>query len=384
MKIALISSPTNIYRFTPGLTPFVQEECDFWQIDIYRPVDEIHKLIKKWKPDGIITEFLPEITKQILEPTHIPTVICPNDEKDFPHPHCSYVDVDDIDVGIQAARYFCNQGYENLAFYGNNTPYSRQRLKGYKEYLSQQEMNLHLFQENIRVFRRYTEYWQDFTSTAQDWLLQLPKPCAIFVAHDPLARSLIERCRHAKIRVPEDVSIVSANNDPLICNLVNPPLSSISIPWNRIGFEAARILIEKIHNRYQGPVTTKIQPIGVEQRQSSDILQVKDPVLGKALHFIRNHIGEKLQVTDVVDHCRTSRRTLEKLFKTYLKKSPREEILRLRIERAQKYLTDTDIQMPEIAERCGFGHQERFTVSFRQYTNMTPSAYRKKFRWNIN
>jgi LacI family transcriptional regulator len=63
-----------------------------------------------------------------------------------------------------------------------------------------------------------------------------------------------------------------------------------------------------------------------------------------------------------------------------LKKTPREEIVRLKVERAERLLLDTSMQMPEIAEKSGFSSAERFSVSFKQVTLLTPTAYRKKFQ----
>lgn len=381
MKIALIASPTNINRFTPGFKTFAQDSCEFWQIDIYRTHREILDLIKQWRPDGIITEYIGGITDKLIKKIEVPVVVAPNDATDFKVSGCLYVDVDDRKVGYQVGRYFYDQGYRNIAFYGNNMNYSRQRMEGFTEFLNGKKIKPYQFIEQIEVFRRYTEYWQDFKSTASQWLRELPKPCALFAAHDPLGRSLLSRCKQEGIKVPEQISVISANNDPLICDLVNPPLSSVNIPWNKVGYEATRILIEKITGRFQGQETTLLDPLAIEHRQSSNILHVENPVLSKALHFIRNQLLNGVRVIDVANHCHTNRRTLEKLFQKYLDKTPGDEILRLKVERAKDLLIETDLQMPDVAERSGFSHPERFSVNFKKYTEMTPTQYRKKYRW---
>jgi LacI family transcriptional regulator len=380
VKIALIASPTNINRFSPGFIPFVHEGYEFWQIDIYRPLEEITELLDQWKPDGIISEYILGLTRPILDKIQLPVVICPNDAEDFKYENCRYVDVNDREVGYSVARYFLNQGYREIAFYGNNTHYSEQRLKGYESFLNTKGLQVHKFIERVEVVRRYTEYWQDHQSTASEWLQSLPKPCAIFTAHDPLGRSLLERCRQLGIKIPDDFAVISANNDPLICDLVNPPLSSVRIPWAQIGYQATQNLVKICKKNFDFPLTTLIEPSLIEHRQSSDMLYIDNPVLVQAVYFIRNNISANLSVEEVVSHCRVSRRSLEKLFQLYLKKTPREEIVRLKVERAERLLLDTSMQMPEIAEKSGFSSAERFSVSFKQVTLLTPTAYRKKFQ----
>ena len=83
---------------------------------------------------------------------------------------------------------------------------------------------------------RYSHLFMARSEKMNAWLNELPKPCGIFAVHDPLGRFLSVSCGKLGIRVPDGTSrIIGANNDPLVCGLTYPMLSSVSIPWDNFG-----------------------------------------------------------------------------------------------------------------------------------------------------
>jgi DNA-binding LacI/PurR family transcriptional regulator len=54
--------------------------------------------------------------------------------------------------------------------------------------------------------------------------------------------------RELKVRVPEDVKIVSFNNEP-ICDVVSPTISSVAQPLEDIGKLALKLLLDQIEGR---------------------------------------------------------------------------------------------------------------------------------------
>ena len=73
-----------------------------------------------------------------------------------------------------------------------------------------------------------------------------------------------------------------------------------------------------------------------------------------------------------------SRRTLEHLFRRYLGRSPKEEIDRLRIERARQLLTHTSLPLGEVAERSGYASLSRFSHAFKRALEVTPREFRRE------
>ena len=74
------------------------------------------------------------------------------------------------------------------------------------------------------------------------WLKRLPKPIAIMTCHDDRGLQVLDACHRVGLTVPDQVAILGIDNDPFLCNLSNPPLSSIDVNPERIGYEAAAVL----------------------------------------------------------------------------------------------------------------------------------------------
>jgi LacI family transcriptional regulator len=77
-------------------------------------------------------------------------------------------------------------------------------------------------------------------------LLSLPgRPTAVFAGNDLSAISTMDVARSMGLTVPDDLSVIGFDNVPESA-LVNPPLTTISQPLQRMGAEALRLLIDLI------------------------------------------------------------------------------------------------------------------------------------------
>ena len=72
-----------------------------------------------------------------------------------------------------------------------------------------------------------------------------------------------------------------------------------------------------------------------------------------------------------------SRRELERRIQKLLGRSRKEEIMRVRIERAKRLLMETDLPAAIIAKKCGFGEPKYFNQAFHNKVGLPPGAYRK-------
>ena len=68
------------------------------------------------------------------------------------------------------------------------------------------------------------------------------RPSAIFAANDLLVLGALRAAREAKLRVPEDLSLVGVNDIPLV-DLIDPPLTTVRVPQREMGRIAADMLI---------------------------------------------------------------------------------------------------------------------------------------------
>jgi LacI family transcriptional regulator len=212
------------------------------------------------------------------------------------------------------------------------------------------------------------------------WLKKLPKPCGVMACYDIRGQQVLDACRALGLRVPDDVAVVGQHNDELLCELCDPPLSSVVPNARRIGYEAAQTLDLLMRGRRIENPMLCIPPKGVIARQSTDLVAVDDPCLARAMRFLRAHAFEPIGVEEIARAAGMSRSLLERRFRPAFGDSPWNYVLRLRVHAARHLLLNTSLSLTEIAERTGFGTAEYFSAAFRKLTGSSPREARDERR----
>jgi LacI family transcriptional regulator len=195
--------------------------------------------------------------------------------------------------------------------------------------------------------------------------------------NDDRAEQLIEACRTAHLRVPDEVAVIGADNDELVCGFCNPPLSSVAIDFERAGYESAKLLHALMSGRRPNRHKIIATASHVVTRRSTDILAVEDPAVARALRYIRDHDQGPVAVGDVARASGLSRRALEKRFRATLARSILSEIRRGRIEHIAQLLAETSLSISDIADRLGFDGPQHIARYFRAGKGMTPREFRQ-------
>ncbi len=337
-----------------------------WRFMTHRGVPSISvDQLLDWDGDGVIGYLTPPIV-DMLKARGIPAV---NVKTDFLElPACSVL-TDNLEIGRRAADYLVEKGFRRFAYTAGTVEGVCGELKqnGFRARLSDMGFecsNLNVREEVGHLFR------------------EDPKtPLAVLAAEDFVGRMVIEACEDNGLRVPEDVAVLGVNNSPFICCMVKPQLSSIELGAERIGYQAA-ILLDRMMQGEEPPTEPiVIAPEEVVERHSTELVEMEDRLVPDALRFIQEHVHEPIQVVDVARAVYCGRRTLEKRFKETLERSPHEEIRRARIRRACRLLRETDTLVEVLAELCGYVTRDRFNVAFKKEMGMTPSQYRKQYRF---
>ena len=371
-QVAIVMTEVFLRRLTPSLVPFVRRQHDFRILSIHRPIDELRAMLSELNPNGLITEWLPDVTEALLE-LGLPTVIA---DTDIQYPGVTSIDVDDWQVGAEAARAFAQAGYRSFACLGNSTPYSKQRIEGFRRELGEAvPVSTHL--EDAFDEARYSEDFAQPNAGLRDWLEGLPKPVGIFAVHDPLGRFLCGACRQLGIRVPEEVAVIGANNDELVCALSYPMLSSVSIPWDTIGEKVGDAMRSLLAGELPTAEPVRVPAGGVVLRHSANHLAVEDPVLRRVMSYLSERIQDPITVEILCDELRLARRGLERKFREYYHCTPWEMLCKLRVTRAKQLLSETNHPISTISELCGFNDPERMAVVFNRVEGLSPSAFRK-------
>ncbi len=180
--------------------------------------------------------------------------------------------------------------------------------------------------------------------------------------------------------MPEEIAVVGFDNDEPLCELAEPPLSSMASNSARIGYEAAALLDRLMSGKSVREPWLEVDPLGVVTRKSSDRWAIEDPDVAAAVRYIRENASNPIGVSDIVSALSLSRRSLELRFKRALRRSPLDEINSVRVERAKELLIKSDFKLSRIALACGFHSVIHFHTVFRRHAEMTPLAYRHRTR----
>ena len=117
--------------------------------------------------------------------------------------------------------------------------------------------------------------------------------------------------------MPDDVAVIGVDNDEMLCELSNPPLSSVKQPARRIGYQTA--MLDRLMAGKKAPqLRFIVPPEGVVTRRSTESLVIEDVEVADVVQFIREHACNRIQVPDVVKMVDVSRSTLRTRFKAVL------------------------------------------------------------------
>ncbi len=221
----------------------------------------------------------------------------------------------------------------------------------------------------------------------EDWLISLPKPVGVMACNDIRGQQVLNACRCSHLLVPDQVAVVGFDNDDVLCELANPPLSSVAPATERIGYMAAETLAAMMAGTGSVEKEILVSPIRVVTRRSTDIVAVDDPVLAAALRFIRENAGCRITVERILDHLAAttksvSRSWLEHRFKDVLNRSPKDEILSVLTANITNLLLETNWSLEKIAEKVGLRSAPQLSTLFRRRTGHTPGEFRNSVRTN--
>ncbi len=281
------------------------------------------------------------------------------------------------------AAHLLERGFEHFAFCGLRGLHDSDRCEEeFVDYLQERGYKVHQLElpqsDNIRnSFDAESRGFKNEEVIAR-WIKPLPKPLGLMACYDLLAQQVLNACNQHEIAVPDDVAVIGADNDEILCELSDPPLTSIDPDARRIGYEAAALLERMIQGKQPPQQPILFPPSRIVVRRSTDVLALGDRMVATAVQYIREHAREGISVEDVLRQVPLSRSTLERRFAKYLGRTPKAEILRVQLAHVKQYLSGTDYKLSEIAELCGFSHVENMFHFFKAKTGITPGQFRDK------
>jgi LacI family transcriptional regulator len=363
-------------QINEGVIDYFRHHTD-WEV-LYRPGPSNNPKRFSYFPEvaGIITQSrTPEMIEAIGK-LSLPVVLVERD------PIAGFVTVrgDDRAIGRRALEHLAEKGIGRVSFWGMpGHYYSDQREDGFYEEARK---------EGIEIFPQPGSRWAGrvdpvaylAAGAMEAYLDSLPSPAGILAAYLTQARELVRASKEMGLFVPEQIAVLGVDNDVLTSKANSPSLTTIDQGTYQIGYQAGAVLHHWIQHARPPVEVVLIPPKEVIERQSTDTLAVEDPLLARAIRYIRRNAVEGINVQDVLRAVPVARRSLEKAFRQTLDRSIHQEIVRVRVEEAKKLLMETTLPMPDIAARCGFSYATVMSKVFRQVTGTTPNRFRRTHR----
>jgi LacI family transcriptional regulator len=338
--------------------------------------------LRQWGATGIIGRLqTPEIAKMALR-SGVPVIAMDLSDEQLAGglslAHVSELRPDSHKAGRMAAEHLLERGFRHFGFCGYaNRTWSERRRQGFCQRLEEAGFQCDVY----RPPKQKTPLpWRRERNSLATWLDSLPRPVGIMTCNDVRGLQVLETCTLQKLVVPDDVAVVGADDDQLLCELSSPSLSSVALNLERGGYQAAELLDGLMSRRNKNMQRIEVEPLWVACRQSTDVVAVEDQEVAAALRFIRQNAFGPIGVNDVVAKVALSRRALELRFEHGLGRSIRTEIQRVRLARTKQLLLETDMSAAKISDAVGFSSLSYLCKVFHRETGETLAHYRRHNR----
>ena len=364
------------YRLHQGIEKYAQEHGWHLYADFAR-----EKVIPwGWEGDGVLAwlgagDDLAEFVQSIRKPT-VDFSLRRSQLK-----FCRVLE-DHAHAAQLVADHFLSRGFSNFIFYSdaNNWSYE-ERGEGFVQALKAANCNCTWLRwHRSPDFCTGREEWR----RKRKWLLgelqDAPRPLAVFAANDQQAVDVLESCESLGLTIPEQVAVVGAEDYLLAPDAMHITITSVDTNLETMGYRGAELLDALMHGQPppRGPI--RIPAKGVVVRRSSDILAINHRGVARSLRYIWEHSHEPICVKDLVTVAAMSRRGMHKAFLENIGRTPGQELQRIRIERAKRFLAESNNKIETLAKMCGYQSINSFCIAFKRTTGMSAKRYRESVR----
>lgn len=154
------------------------------------------------------------------------------------------------------------------------------------------------------------EKWRNMQRAICQWMDRWELPIGVYVGAEMPGRLVAQECLNRHWRIPEDVAIIAGRNEEVLCESPRPALSSVEVGFERLGYEAARLLDQLMSRKKPPSSPLLISPVGVVIRESTDFFAVDDETVMAALKYISQNAHRDISPEDVARSIAIEPRTL--------------------------------------------------------------------------
>lgn len=287
-------------------------------------------------------------------------------------PNLNTVHHDEDAIGAMAADYLILQHFPNFAGAALAGKLQDDRVLAFQRAIQAKHFACPLFVERNDANGNKAAF--------AEWLVALPKPCALFCDCDERAWLAAEACRQRNISIPGELAILGVDNDEVVCSLSDPALSSVEVASEEIGYAAAERLNASFSGAALPSTTLLIPPLRIVERRSTDASITSDPMIREAIGLMHRELGVEAGIDYLSKKLGCSRRTFERRFLDQTGMSPSAMWMHLKMREAERLLLETNLSMEVVASLCGFSESRGLSANFRKHAGITPSEFRKRAR----
>jgi LacI family transcriptional regulator len=324
---------------------------------------QANELPAHWTGDGVISfhgNSQPFIDWLKAKAAGIPVVDMGDDpgESEFPR-----VTTDNDAIAAMAVDHFRAKGYHHVGFvWGAEGPAKRQRMRAVEAAAAARGMRFwNVPLDRIALLRAQEAF-----------------PIALLAANDAAAVRALRACEDAGVLVPEQAILMGVDNFTYRCEPASVSLSSIDADQERVGYEAAAMLDALMNGQPPERTLVRVPPVGIVERDSTDMFAVADVEVAKAMRFIALNSPHRVGLRDVARSTGISLRRLQTRFKENLGRTILQEINGRRVKHAKELLKDAAKKIRVVAGECGFGNAVKMIRIFKQYEGMSPKRFRRQ------
>jgi LacI family transcriptional regulator len=347
-----------------GLATFVQQHGPWLTVSAGR-LTRASQVKQTGRVDGWISLQVDDAVFSALEQTGKPVVFVESGREDQ-----HSVVPDESALGRLAVEHFRDLGLRRVAFFsGEQTRFGMERRASFLAHARKLGLEIRdNLQSQPRSFHR--------PDARRRWLASIPEQTGLFLVTSGWGGRILTELADLGRAVPEDLAVLTAEFSRLDARLCWPALSSVDQATGRIGFEAGRLLSRLLAGRSLAPRKILVPPSRICRRASTDILAIEDPHVRRAVEYIRRCATDGIGVADVLRRVVVSRRKLEQQFQRCLGRTIHKEIIRRRLNEAQRLLAETSLPLADIAVRVGYEHASNLCKVLRRELGVRPSALR--------
>lgn len=272
---------------------------------------------------------------------------------------------DNRSIGIMGGEYLASLGkFASFGFIHSKPGFhfTEERHAGFKSYLKGEGHTC-----GFEFWPVPPEGSEADISALASWMAALPKPAAVMAACDRRAMHAAAAAKRAGVKIPSQISLLGVDNDELLAENLEPPLTSILPGHFEMGLsmakELARLFAAKGQRKHR---IIRVPPNRVVERESTAPLTPAMTLVHRAMDFISARATKGLSVAEVVKHSGCSRNLLDLRFWEIRGMTVRAAIEKTRLASVLNLVETTNRSVAAIASQCGFGSANRLSHLFRQ------------------